>query len=195
MDATVRIRRLVVALAAVLAALVPGAPAWAHNSLVEAVPAKNATLTEAPATVKLSFLQKLDPEFTTIVVSDAAQQKVPADPPKVANKTGTLTLTAPLANGDYTVAYQVVSTDGHTVKGSYKFTVAAAAAAPSSAAAPVPAPSSPAPALSTAPPLAAQNASAAKDSGGSGWIWIVVLVVLAGTGLAGFLVVRSRRAS
>ncbi len=188
MDHTDRSRRPVpviralLALAAVLTVLLPGAPAWAHNSLVDAQPARNAALAEAPAEVKLSFLQKLNPEFTTIVVSDAAQQKVPAEAPEVANKTATLTLSAPLANGAYTVAYQVVSTDGHTVKGSYKFAVNAPVAA-----------SEPAPALTgSAPPIAAKAASATEE-GGAGWIWIVALVILAGAGLAGFLVVRARR--
>ncbi|MET0521156.1 MAG: copper resistance CopC family protein, partial [Jiangellaceae bacterium] len=174
--------RVLLALAAVLAVLLPGAPAWAHNSLVDAQPAKNATLAKAPATVRLSFLQKLNPEFTTIKVTDAAQREVPADPPEVANKVATLTFTTPPENGAYTVAYQVVSTDGHTVKGSYKFTVDDPSAATSS---PAPATTSPTAAAPVAEPAAEESSS------GTGWIWIVVLAVLAAAALAGFFVMRS----
>ncbi len=192
MDHTTRPRRFVrlgVALAAVLAVLLPGAPAWAHNALVDAQPAKNAKLTEAPAEVKLSFLQKLNPEFTTIVVSDAAQQKIAADPPAVAGKTGTLILSAPLANGDYTVAYQVVSTDGHTVKGSYRFSVAdPAAAAPS--AAPTSSSSSAGPVPPAIEPL---SSSVAEQDGGSGWVRWAGLAAMVAAIAAGFLVVRGRR--
>ena len=194
MDHTTRPRRFVrlgVALAAVLAVLLPGAPAWAHNALVDAQPAKNAKLTEAPAQVKLSFLQKLNPEFTTIVVSDAAQQKIAADSPAVSGKTGTLTLSAPLANGDYTVAYQVVSTDGHTVKGSYRFSVADAAAAPAPAA---PSPSSsPSAAVAVPPAIEPLSSSVTEPDSGSGWILWAGLVALVVALAVGFLVVRSRR--
>jgi hypothetical protein len=48
-----------------------------------------------------------------------------------------------LANGPYTVAYRVVSVDGHTVQGSYTFTVADPDL-PAAAAAPVPTAGSPA---------------------------------------------------
>lgn len=106
-----------------LLVLAPGAPAWAHNALAEASPAKNATVTKSPREVKLRFLQKLDPQYTTITLSDAAKATMGISAPKVDGATGVVTVETPLANGVYTVAYQVVSTDGHTVKGSYEFTV------------------------------------------------------------------------
>ena len=194
MHTTERIRRprpsarIGAALAAVLAVLLPGTPAWAHNALVEAQPAKSATLKKSPAAVKLRFLQNLDPDLTTIVVSDAARTAMPASKPTVDGKTGSLALTAPLPNGTYTVAYQVVSTDGHTVKGSYPFTVAdpAETAAPPSS--PAPAPSTPA----AASAVAEAPAAAEKEDGGSFLIaGVVIVAALAAT--AAFLVARSRR--
>ncbi|MEU4624589.1 copper resistance protein CopC [Actinoplanes sp. NPDC023801] len=119
-----RLTRPLLALAALLAVLLPGVPAWAHNALAEANPAKNATLKKSPSEVRLRFLQKLDPGYTTITVSNAGREKVGTSAPEVDGSTGSVTIDAPLANGVYTVAYQVVSTDGHTVKGSYEFTVA-----------------------------------------------------------------------
>ncbi|GAA4966008.1 copper resistance CopC family protein [Actinoplanes utahensis] len=133
-------RRLLVAVAAALMVLGTGTPAWAHARLTFAEPAGGAVLTVAPATVTLKFSERLSPDFTTIVVSGPDRQRVAATPVAVDDVRGTVTLTAPLTNGVYTVAYRVVSVDGHTVQGSYPFTLAdpnlpAAAPAPTSTAA------------------------------------------------------------
>ncbi|MEV5767765.1 copper resistance CopC family protein, partial [Micromonospora sp. NPDC052213] len=112
------------ALAVAALLLVPAAPAAAHNTLQSASPAKESRLTTAPTQVKLTFMQKLDPAFTTIALTDAAQAKVATGEPVVTGTTGTVTIDRPLANGTYTVAYRVVSADGHPVQGSYRFTVA-----------------------------------------------------------------------
>jgi methionine-rich copper-binding protein CopC len=182
--------RLLVALVAVIAVLLPGAPAFAHNALTEATPAKGSTVKKAPTSVTLKFLQKLDPDYTTITLSGAA--KIDASEPKVDGPTGTITF-EPLANGSYTVAYRVVSTDGHTVKGSYKFTVAdptatAPSVAPSVAAAPPPASSAAVPARS--PDLASSSSS--DDSGNTGLIVTVAAIVVVLLALGAFLFVRRR---
>ncbi|WP_433797497.1 copper resistance CopC family protein [Actinoplanes sp. CA-252034] len=185
------------ALAALLAVLLPGVPAWAHNALAEANPAKNATLKKSPAEVKLRFLQKLKPDYTTITVSDAAKAKVETSAPKVDGATGVVSLVAPLANGVYTVAYQVVSTDGHTVKGSYRFTVDDPSAA-SSSPVPVPSPSeaapTPAAATSPTPATAVETVKKSEESSNStlyGLIAGVVVLLAAG---AAFLFIRRRKA-
>ncbi|MGB2571051.1 copper resistance CopC family protein [Micromonospora citrea] len=112
------------ALTAVALLLVPASPAVAHNSLLAATPAEDAVLTAPPGTITLKFLQKLNPTFTTITLSDANQRKVPTSDPVVTGATGAVTVAQALPNGSYTVAYRVVSTDGHPVQGSYRFTVA-----------------------------------------------------------------------
>jgi len=197
MDTTEPIRRprpsalIGLALAAVLAVLLPGTPAWAHNALVDAQPAKGATLARSPAAIKLRFLQNLDPGATTIVVSDAAKQPVPADKPAVDGKTGSLKLTAPLPNGTYTVAYRVASTDGHAVKGSYTFTVAG----PATSAVPSAVPSATATTAAATTAAAVVPAASEKKSGSSGPLLLGGLVILAAlAGTVAFLVVRSRRA-
>ncbi|MCG5436937.1 copper resistance CopC family protein [Micromonospora foliorum] len=133
-------------LAVLVAVLIPGSPAWAHNSLRTATPAQDATLPNAPTEVTLEFTQRLDPTFTTIVLTDAAKRKLPTGEPVVTGATSAVRVTDPLPNGTYTVAYRVVSVDGHPVQGSYPFTVAD----PTSSAAPVAAVSSSAPAPSAA---------------------------------------------
>ncbi|WP_083448674.1 copper resistance CopC family protein [Actinoplanes rectilineatus] len=192
--------RLLLGLTALAAVLLPGAPAWAHNALAEASPAKEATLKKAPTEVKLRFLQKLDPDYTIISVSDADKQKVATDGPEVDGATGVVTFSEPLTNGVYTVAYQVVSTDGHTVKGSYRFTLndpsateAPAAAEPSAA----PATSAAAvPTSSIAEATAGPDLTAASDSEESGDTGMIVGVAVAAVvilaGVAGLLFARKR---
>ncbi|MGX6601014.1 copper resistance CopC family protein [Micromonosporaceae bacterium Da 78-11] len=163
-------RRLLLALAVLGAVLLPGSPAWAHNSLAAAVPVADATLRAAPATVSLRFLQRLNPDFTTIVVSDAAGKPVATSTPAVAGATGTVTFAGKPANGRYTVAYRVVSVDGHAVKGSYVFTVADPALVTTAVALSTPAP---------------------PERGGSGvLIGLGILLVVA---TAGLLLLRARR--
>ena len=117
-------RRLLLTVATLAVVLGPASPAWAHTELVSASPAKGATLPRAPAEVRLEFSQRLNPDFTTIVVSDAAKRPVDAADPLTDRAAGRLRFTRPLVNGAYTVAYRVVSADGHTLQGSYPFTVA-----------------------------------------------------------------------
>ncbi|MFI9638804.1 copper resistance protein CopC [Micromonospora sp. NPDC051925] len=111
-------------LAAVLALLVAATPAWAHNTLRSASPAREATLTRAPTEVVLEFMARLDPTFTTIVLTDGAKRRIPTGEPVVSGAKSTVQVTDALPNGTYTVAYRVVSADGHPVQGSYPFTVA-----------------------------------------------------------------------
>ncbi|MFE9193598.1 copper resistance protein CopC [Micromonospora sp. NPDC007208] len=164
-------------LAVVVALLVPASPAWAHNSLRTATPARDATLLNAPTEVTLEFMQRLDPAFTTIVLTDAAKRKLPTGEPVVTGATSTVQVTDTLPNGTYTVAYRVVSVDGHPVQGSYPFTVAD----PTSSAAPVANVSASAPAPSAA--------AAAVESGGGPSAGVLVagaalaLLVLAAAGL------------
>ncbi|WP_229076580.1 copper resistance protein CopC [Actinoplanes sp. DH11] len=193
--------RLLVAVAALLAVLLPGVPAWAHNALTDAKPAKNAELAKAPASVTLKFLQKLDPAKTVITVSDADQRQVATSAPEVDGGTGVVEFDEPLGNGVFTVAYQVASTDGHTVKGSYKFTVEdPAAAAPASSPSSLSSSSSSsssseavASSVASGAAPAAVDAAPVSDSSSSALGWLAGVAVLVFAALAGFVIVRRRR--
>ncbi|GIF93578.1 hypothetical protein Cch02nite_70220 [Catellatospora chokoriensis] len=172
-----------------LGALLLGAtPAWAHNALVEASPKKDAKLTAAPSAVKLTFLATLKSDGTKLTVAgpDAAAA---AGPVTVTGKTVSVPFTG-AASGVYTVAYEVLSKDGHLVKGSYKFSLAVAESA-----APSPSPrTESAQASPSASPAAASTAPVAgTDTGGPWWPWV------GGATVAGLLVggvinlVRKRR--
>jgi methionine-rich copper-binding protein CopC len=160
-------RRIPATLAVVLAILLPGTPAWAHTGLVSSDPAKDATLGRAPASVTLTFGGRINPDFTTIVVSDEAKQRIPASAPADDDRSSTVSLTQPLNNGAYTVAYRVVSVDGHTVQGSYVFTVADPAR----------------PAAAAVPAVSPGAAAAGAESGG------ISTAVLIGLGVFGMLAV------
>ncbi|MFG1605318.1 copper resistance protein CopC [Actinoplanes sp. NPDC049265] len=165
-----RIARIVTAaLAATVVAVVStGTPALAHNSLIKAVPAKNATVKESPASVELSFLE--EPLKLTIEVVDAQHQKAAASGPSVKGKTGVLALTDPLANGTYSVRWSLVSDDGDPIKGTYKFTV-------DSPATPSPSPSVSSAALEPAPAATSATPVAADEGSSSGWIIAIIAII------------------
>ncbi|GAA2524344.1 copper resistance CopC family protein [Winogradskya humida] len=172
-------KKVAAALAAVLVVLLPATPAWAHAQMIASTPPKDATLTTAPTAITLTFTERLNPGFTTIVLSNAARQRMPAAPPAIDSATGTLTLTQPLTNGPYTVAYRVVSVDGHTVQGSYPFTVAD-------------------PALPAATATVAPSGGAVASEPGSGGVPTGALIGVGAAGvtlaaIALFLVLSARR--
>ncbi|MEV5821612.1 copper resistance CopC family protein [Micromonospora haikouensis] len=174
-----RVAGAAAALAALAVLVAPAAPAAAHNSLASATPAADARLATPPSEITVRFLQKLNPELTTVVLSDAARRVVPTGVPVVAGTRATVTVAEPLPDGTYTVAYRVVSTDGHPVQGSYRFTVADPAA---TAAAPVSPPPAAAPA-SGAPASAA--AERAGRDGGPGPLTVAAGVALLACALVG----------
>jgi methionine-rich copper-binding protein CopC len=114
------------ALAATLVALLALAPAaaGAHAFLVKSSPARRAALAPPPARIDLWFNERLEPAYSTVTVwkgetrVDGQDARVAADDPK------RLTVSLPpLAAGEYTVRFRVLSVDGHVVESSYPFTV------------------------------------------------------------------------
>jgi hypothetical protein len=124
--------RLARAAALILSALLALPPsAAAHALLAKSEPARRAVLSKPPPQVRLWFNERLEPAFSSLTVLDAAGKPVTAAAAEVAGedpKLLRLTL-PPLAPGSYTVQYQVLSVDGHTVKASFKFSVKEPAAA------------------------------------------------------------------
>ncbi|PYY34690.1 copper resistance protein CopC [Curtobacterium sp. MCJR17_055] len=126
-----RAGRLVAASAAALAiagsaVLGLAAPASAHNYLVSATPAADSTLTELPESFAITTNDRLldigdtDSGFAFRVVGPDGEYFedgcVDVDGP-------TMTTAAALGDsGEYTVEWQIISADGHTVSDSYDFT-------------------------------------------------------------------------
>ncbi|WP_462204043.1 copper resistance CopC family protein, partial [Frankia sp. CcWB3] len=112
---------LVVALGLV-AALVPAVllglatPASAHSRLVTSTPVADSTLTAPPHEIILMFNEPVSPRYTNVAVTAADGASVTAGATRVEGGSVHQDLTA-LRDGRYTVAYRVVSEDGHPVGG------------------------------------------------------------------------------
>ena len=109
-----------------LASLMPVSVA-AHTSLLQTTPAPNSTLDHTPDLITLQFDQPLQPGYQQMTVFDATQRPVTssiesrlryrpvgADHRRCRN----------WSTGVYSVLWQVLSPDGHPVRGAYVFTVA-----------------------------------------------------------------------
>lgn len=116
-----RALRLSVALAGMLTA----AGAFAAH-LQQQIPTAGAQLSASPQTLTLSFSEGIEPAFSGVTVTGLQQHAVAtgkltrsADNPAEV----TLPLAEALPPGEYTVAWHVVSVDGHKTKGQYTFSV------------------------------------------------------------------------
>lgn len=125
-------RRLLVA--AVLAALVAPAPAWAHASLVSASPDYRERIDVAPRRVVLRFSQAVEPIPNGIVVRSEDGRAV-SRPARLGRDRRSLSAELlPLTRGAYAVRWQTLSiSDGHIVSGLYTFGVGVAAPPPTEA--------------------------------------------------------------
>lgn len=116
-------RRLAPLLLAALALLPETAEP--HAFLVKSSPARRAALNHPPERVELWFNEALEPAYSSVAVTNAADVRVdlrdsavgPDDPRKLS-----VSLSA-LAPGRYSVSYRVLSVDGHVVKASFLFSV------------------------------------------------------------------------
>ncbi len=98
--------------------------ASAHTHLEKSQPEKGAVLTVAPTQVELWFTSKVAAEWSKVTVTDDHGQRV--DTGKVEQGDGEKHLRVglkPIGAGAYHVKLNVVSGDGHRVKGSFSFNV------------------------------------------------------------------------
>ena len=98
----------------------------AHAHLQQQIPTAGAQLSASPQTLTLSFSEGIEPAFSGVTVTGPQQHAVAtgkltrsADNPAEV----TLPLAEALPPGEYTVAWHVVSVDGHKTKGQYTFSV------------------------------------------------------------------------
>ena len=112
-------------------------PAAAHNVLISSNPTDGSTLDAAPQTVTLTFDQPVQDFEPVVVVTGPDGAEYQSGTPVIAGTGVEMALAGLPVAGAYTVAYRIVSTDGHPVQGQLVFQLsdAAVAPAPSSAAA------------------------------------------------------------
>ena len=95
-------------------------PAEGHASLVSSSPADGAQIATAPATVELTFSEDVDSGFVGVTAPDGSTVKT--SEPSIDGATLSADLAASEQHGRYTVAYRIVSADGHPVSGEITFT-------------------------------------------------------------------------
>jgi methionine-rich copper-binding protein CopC len=113
-------------------ATLTAAPASAHDRILSSDPADGAQLATPPTAITLTFNTEPLPVEPQVVVSDSAGTVVTQGAPTIEGSTATLALDPAVALGGdtYTVAWRVVSSDGHPIEGTFTFTVAAQPEAP-----------------------------------------------------------------
>ena len=171
---------IIAALLAALLVLLPSTRASAHDELVSSDPAAGSTVQTLPAEMTLTFSAALiDSEGgTAVVVTDAAGNDLADGAPEIDGAVLIQPLKADAATaGEYTVIWQIVSSDGHPTDGEFAFSVAEAAppatTEPTETSEPTPTASEAAtPTEDTTPETTATPSPDATDSSpASAWIW------------------------
>lgn len=107
--------------------------AHAHANLANADPAPNSVLEVSPSRVTIWFTEPLEPSLSTIQVLDSGGRRVDnGDSMLDPNDPTVMYVTVPtdLPNGTFTVGWRNLSTvDGHTIRGTFFYSVGAPSAA------------------------------------------------------------------
>ncbi|MGW8483398.1 copper resistance CopC family protein [Microbacterium sp. NPDC055903] len=192
---------LVAVLLAAALALIPAGRASAHDSLVASDPAADSTVETLPAQLTLTFSAALidAPDSTAVVVTSADGKTVSEGPAEIDGAVLTQTLNPEgAAAGEYTVLWQMVSSDGHPTDGSFTFTVTTGSAVSEPTPVETETPDAAEPTASapteTADPTVAPAPEETGSDGASVWIWVLAIggILLAG-GAAVWLSLRGRR--
>jgi methionine-rich copper-binding protein CopC len=104
--------------------LLPGA-ALAHSRLEQSVPAADSVLDNSPSVIEMTFNTKIE-KLSSFKLLDENGEQVETERTEVDNDTLSGKVKEPLGNGTYTVDWTIIGADGHTINGSYAFTVNAA---------------------------------------------------------------------
>jgi methionine-rich copper-binding protein CopC len=96
--------------------------ASAHSDLAGTTPANGAVIGTAPDSIVLEFNEEPLDSLVDVVITDAKGAVVAMDTAEAAGTEVLVPWPGFLSAGDYTVAYRVVSADGHPVTGTFTFT-------------------------------------------------------------------------
>lgn len=99
------------------------APAWAHATLVSADPAAGSTVGARPDAVTLRFSEPVAPPVDVVVTGPTGQRVSVGRTSVFGDRVTERLLDEDTGSGEYSIAYQVLSDDGHVVNGSTSFTV------------------------------------------------------------------------
>ncbi|MFE3448206.1 copper resistance protein CopC [Nonomuraea sp. NPDC059194] len=198
------------ALTALLAALLTGLvaavvvaapPAFAHDALKSSDPKKDSTV-KTLEQVELEF--NATPKLPFVIVRSADGAEVQEGKPEIDGKVVTQRLKGVLPDGGYTIAFRVVSSDGHPIEGEIPFKVKGApqptpSEQPASAA-PSEEPASAAPQKSATavaadqPAVQQPAAQPAAQSTPSFPVWLIIVIgALVGIGIGFLLSARKKK--
>jgi copper resistance protein C len=108
----------------IIAACLISRAAFPHAFLDRASPAVGSSVASAPANLKLTYTEAVEPAFSTVTVKNASGERV--DDGKPAAESGGRVLQVklkPLQAGTYQVEWHVTSVDTHKTEGHFSFTV------------------------------------------------------------------------
>ena len=174
--------------------------ASAHAELEASNPIADSVIGAMPAQIELSFGETLmvvegSAEANQVTVSDAKGNRVDDKKTVVADRMASVGVAPGAAEGVYTVAYRVVSEDGHPIEGSFKFEVSVAAqSGEGSVATPVPIGEEPEGAptavIAPAPEPALYDGAASGESSPSPLPWILSGATVVAAAAGAFSVFR-----
>ncbi|MDA0635511.1 copper resistance protein CopC [Nonomuraea sp. MCN248] len=188
----------VTAILAALLVVVTAGPALAHDALKSSNPAKDATVKSVDE-VKLEFTGKIRMPFVSVRGPGDTQHQ--SGDPEVDGRVVTQRLKGELPDGDYTIAYRVVSSDGHPIEGEVPFTVKGASPSPSATPTQSASPAGSATAQPTDQPAAPEPAGSqpaqevsAEDDAAAFPVWLLIVVgALVGIGIGFLLSARKKK--
>ncbi|HEY5071079.1 MAG TPA: copper resistance protein CopC [Caulobacteraceae bacterium] len=118
--------RLIAFLGGVAIAVGGASGASAHAFMLKANPRVGSQVAASPSEVRMWFSEKLEPRFTSVTISGAADQPMHEGTMRVEGPDQqqlVLPIPAALAPGKYHVRWKVVSADSHATKGDFTFSV------------------------------------------------------------------------
>ena len=109
--------------------------AYAHDAVVGGSPADGEVLASAPTTVTLEFSGEPKQGFNTMAISNSKGDVLVTGEPTVDGRNVTLAIpeTTKLTPDEYTIGFQITSSDGHSTRGKTTFTIAGERVASSAA--------------------------------------------------------------
>lgn len=180
-------RALLAGSATALLAIGSAPIASAHDSVVDATPGIDATVTEFPTEIVLEFSGLPKDDFNTIALSRIADNEVVfSGEPEINEREVSIALPDDIdaQPGEYRIGYQITSSDGHATKGMTSFTFEPAGAAGENTAPGGEAAQSD---QETGEADTDQTSDEAEQETGSGynWLWMLLgALLLGGVGIA-----------
>lgn len=116
--------RRVLALVVMLVALTWGVPAQAHDYIVDSTPATNATYDTVPPRIEIEFSAEIIPASPAMLILDGDGNVIWEAIPDLEGRTAVIEFPS-LNDGSYTLAWSLVSSDGHRVEGGIPFSMTA----------------------------------------------------------------------